>query len=191
MHPLLPSRYSSVSIVIRLPDRCLKNRSSIPGSGKSCICSRKRPYRIGNPPSVLMNGWRRLLPRGVKRPEHEADHSTCSVNLRISLCAFVACTGTALHLPLFIWDAAVFQSAQRLCRRLDDQCCISGRWRIISSLRSMRVTIFFRRRVQWITDTRCCSPFAVCKPHYVQSNPVYNDICLCATSSITSDVLWY
>ena len=114
MRSLASGRCSSVSTVIRLPDEHPKHRSSIPGSYRSCVSSPKRPDRLGTPPCLLSNGWRRLLSCGAERPGRQADQSICSVSLRISeamsslLRVALAYTETALLLPIVIWKSRCF-----------------------------------------------------------------------------------
>jgi hypothetical protein len=52
----------------------LDDLDSIPGSARF-LSSPQRADRLRGPPNLLDNGYRRLLPRGVKRQGREADHS--------------------------------------------------------------------------------------------------------------------
>jgi hypothetical protein len=54
-------------------------RGSSPGRGWEFLSSPPRPDRFWGPPSLLSNGYQGgLFPWGVKRSEHEADHSSPS-----------------------------------------------------------------------------------------------------------------
>ena len=64
--------------------------------------SRKHPYRLWDPLSPLIKGFRGLRPRGVKRQGHELEHSSPSsaevknkwIYTSTLSYAFIACTRT-------------------------------------------------------------------------------------------------
>ena len=52
---------------------------SNPGEEKKVFSSPKRPNRLWGPPSLLFNSYRCSFP-GIKRLEHEAEHSPSSIS---------------------------------------------------------------------------------------------------------------
>jgi hypothetical protein len=70
----------------------------LPAEAAQFFCSPQRPSQLRRPPRLLCSAYQRLIPRGVKTPKRQADHSI-SGTVELFLTPCVSCCDLNSRLP--------------------------------------------------------------------------------------------